>query len=76
MSEEVLVREFLKKDFLFSDDGKIGDEEPMLDKGILDSTGVLEFVAFLERTFAFTVQHNAAAFVRRKRLVDAAATGA
>ena len=88
MTEEMQVREFLKTNYLFSDDGKIGDEESLMDKGILDSTGVLEFVGFLEKTFGFTVQdeelvpenldsiRHAAAFVRRKRLGDAAATGA
>ena len=88
MTEEMQVREFLKTNYLFSEDGKIGDEDSLMDKGLLDSTGVLEFVAFLETTFGFTVQdedlvpenldsiRHAAAFVRRKRLGDAAATGA
>jgi len=87
MTEETLVREFLKKNYLFSDDGRIADEDSLMDKGILDSTGVLEFVGFLEKTFGLTVQdeelipdnldsiRHAAAFVRRKRSSGAAATG-
>lgn len=88
MSEELLVREFLKKNFLFSDDGQIGDEDSLMDKGILDSTGVLEFVAFLEQTFGFKVLdeelvpenldsiRHAATFARRKRVGGTAVAGA
>jgi len=87
MSEETMVREFLKKNFLFSDDGSLSDDDSLMDKGILDSTGVLEFVGFLETAFGLTIRdedlvpdnldsiRHAAAFVRRKRPGGAAAAG-
>jgi len=34
------------------------DDESMLNKGIMDSTGVLELVAFLESTFEITVEDD------------------
>ncbi|WP_277453043.1 hypothetical protein [Janibacter sp. DB-40] len=51
MSEEVAseVRGFILNNFLFGDVSKMpGDTESLLESGILDSTGVLELVEFLE----------------------------
>ena len=36
--------------------GSYGDDDSFLEKGILDSTGVLELVAFIEKTFAISVR--------------------
>ena len=50
------IRGFIADNFLFrSADEAPGDDESLLDSGIVDSTGVLELVAFLEDTFAITV---------------------
>lgn len=79
MNEETRIRQFLKQNFLFTDDGKIADEDSLMGKGVLDSTGVLELVGFLERTFGVTVEdeemvpenldsiRQAAEYVRRKQ---------
>ena len=34
----------------------LGDADPLLEKGILDSTGVLELVGFIEENFAISVE--------------------
>jgi acyl carrier protein len=34
---------------------ELGDDDSLLDKGIIDSTGVLELIGFIEQTFNFTV---------------------
>ena len=49
------VREFIVKNFLFGDAGRLEDATSLLDAGIIDSTGVLEIVAFLEEQFKITV---------------------
>ena len=41
------VKEFIVDNFLFGDGAKIADDTPLFEKGIIDSTGVLELVAFI-----------------------------
>ena len=51
------VREYVSGNFLFSDDGyPFPDDASFLEEGIVDSTGVLELVMFVEETFNVTVQ--------------------
>jgi acyl carrier protein len=46
------VRKFIEDNFLFREDRlAIGDADSLLDAGLIDSTGVLELVAFLEGEF-------------------------
>jgi acyl carrier protein len=53
------VRRFIGENFLFRDDGDaITHEQSLLDAGIIDSTGVLELVCFLETTFGIEVQDD------------------
>ncbi len=49
------VREFIAENFLFRTDAEISDSESLLEGGIIDSTGVLELIAFLEATFGISV---------------------
>ena len=50
------VRRFIGENFLFRDDGDaITDDQSLLEAGIIDSTGVLELVCFLETTFDIEV---------------------
>jgi acyl carrier protein len=41
-----------------SDDALLGSDDSLLDRGILDSTGVLELVAFLESRFGIKVSDD------------------
>jgi acyl carrier protein len=53
------VRRFIGENFLFRDDGDaIAHDQSLLDAGIIDSTGVLELVCFLETTFGIEVQDD------------------
>ena len=53
------VRRFISENFLFRDDGDaITHDASLLDAGIIDSTGVLELVSFLETTFGIEVQDD------------------
>ena len=38
------------------DEQELTDTDSLLDKGIIDSTGVLELVSFIEETFDFAVE--------------------
>jgi acyl carrier protein len=52
-----VIREFVVGNFLFGQNGQqLADDQSFLETGIIDSTGVLELVAFLEQQFSITVQ--------------------
>lgn len=56
MSIETLIRNHILENFLYSDDGGLlRDDESFLENGIVDSTGVVELVMFVEETFGFEV---------------------
>lgn len=46
------VRRFIVENYLFRDDEGLSDTDSFLAKGIIDSTGILELMLFLEGTFA------------------------
>ncbi len=50
------IREFIVENFLFGDDDGLHDNSSFLDEGIIDSTGILELVTFLEETFSIRVE--------------------
>jgi acyl carrier protein len=45
------VHEFVASNFLFGVDATLQDDASFLDSGVVDSTGVLELVMFLERKY-------------------------
>jgi acyl carrier protein len=50
------VRTFVADNFLFREDRvQLSDMESLLDAGLIDSTGVLELVAFVESQFRIQV---------------------
>lgn len=74
------VRQFILTSFLFTDDeSQLADHASLLEQGVMDSTGVLELVAFLESQFGIAVNDSElvpenldsveriVAFVERKR---------
>jgi len=52
------VKAYVVENFLFGDDSRIGPDTEFLENGILDSTGVLELVGFLEEKFGIRVEDN------------------
>jgi len=53
------VRRFIGENFLFRDPGEaVAPDGSLLDAGIIDSTGVLELVSFLETTFGIEVRDD------------------
>ncbi len=49
------LREFIIENFLFGEADGLKDETSFLDEGIIDSTGILEVVDFLEEEFGIEV---------------------
>lgn len=49
------VREYIVENFLFGDDDNLGNNDSFLEKGLLDSTGVLVLVDHLEETYGIEV---------------------
>jgi acyl carrier protein len=45
------LRQFVIDNFLFGHPGDLKDDGSFLENGIIDSTGVLELIAFLEERF-------------------------
>ncbi len=71
------IRTFLVDNYLFGHNERLKDEEPLLGN-VIDSTGVVEFVTFLQEHFAIIVEDdevttenldslkNAVAFIEKK----------
>jgi len=52
-----IVREFIIDSFLpFAEENPFEDEDSFMEKGIINSTGVLELLQFIEETFEITVE--------------------
>ncbi len=52
------LREFVQENFLFGEDATFANDESFLEQGIIDSTGVLELVTFLEEQFEIAVDDD------------------
>ncbi|HRH00216.1 MAG TPA: acyl carrier protein [Polyangiaceae bacterium] len=79
MSIQDEVRQFIVKNFYVADAAGLADDASLLDKGVIDSTGVLEVVAHLEEAYGIKVDDaellpenldsiaRIAAFVQKKK---------
>lgn len=52
------VRQFITANFYLPTGQKLGDGDSLLDSGLVDSTGVMELVVFIESTLGVTVQDS------------------
>ena len=53
------LRKFISDSFLFGNDEiEFTDVDSFLDTGIIDSTGILELVSYLEKEFGFSVEDD------------------
>lgn len=75
-----ILRGFVIENFLFGDEAMaLKDADSFLDTGVIDSTGILELITFLEDTFGLEVADeemvpqnldsidNVVQFIRRKQ---------
>lgn len=53
------IRQFIVENFLFGEeDGQLSNDASFLERGIIDSTGVLELVAFLEEKYRIKINDD------------------
>ncbi|MBU0621589.1 MAG: acyl carrier protein [Gammaproteobacteria bacterium] len=52
------VRAFITSNFYVADPATLSDDVSLLDRGIIDSTGVLEVIFFIEETFGIKVEDS------------------
>ena len=55
MSIEAKIRAYIAENFLFGEADQLAVTDSFLDKGIIDSTGILEIIMFLEEQFGIKV---------------------
>jgi len=58
MKYEPEIRRFIAEKYLFGDDQELKSEASLLDGGIIDSTGVLELISYLEEHFKIKVEDD------------------
>ena len=87
MQIEQQLRQFILKNFLYGQDTGLLRDTSLLEQGIVDSTGMLELIAFLEETYGLSIAdeelipenldsiHNLVAFVQRKKREGLAIAG-
>jgi len=52
------LRTYIVENFLFGDDKGLEDSTSFLDTGLIDSTGILEVINFLEENFSIKVKDD------------------
>jgi len=52
------IRDFIVENFLFGEDNGFTEETSFLESGMVDSTGILEIINFLEETYHIVVEDN------------------
>ena len=55
MEHVELIRSYIVDNFLFGDDNDLQGETSFLDNGIIDSTGIIELVSYVEKSFNINV---------------------
>jgi len=82
MSIQEKLRAFIVDNFLFGDDRGLEDDSSFLDGGFLDSTGIMQLIAYIEEAYAVTVEdeelvpenldsiNKVAAFLETKAIVN------
>ncbi len=74
------IKQFIKNNFLLGNDAALNDDDSFMGKGIVDSTGILEVVSFVEETFSIKIEdeellpdnldsiNNLVTFIKKKKL--------
>lgn len=50
------IKKFIKETFMYEDE--IKNDSSLLDNGVMDSTGAIELVLFLEETYGVTIEDD------------------
>lgn len=52
------LREFIVENFLFGQSFSFSDDDSFVKSGIIDSTGVVELISFVEQRYGITVEDD------------------
>jgi acyl carrier protein len=52
------VKDFLINNFIFDPSAQIGTEDSLMENGVVDSTGILEVIMWVEQTFGIHVEDS------------------
>ena len=55
MDRKTILMEYIKNDIMRNRNAKLSEEDDLLSSGILDSLGILQMVAFVDKTFGIQV---------------------
>ncbi len=78
------IREFIVENFLFGEGDQVSNDTNFFEKGIIDSTGILELVSYIEETYNLTIEdedlipenfsslNTVASFLQKKQFVNSA----
>ncbi len=58
MNAAETVRSFIVNQFLFGEDDGFKEDASFLETGLIDSMGIMELVAFLEKTFQIKIEDH------------------
>ncbi len=58
MTVETRVRDFITEWFYVSDPGSLSDDLSLIDSGLVDSTGMMDVIVFLETEYGFHVEDD------------------
>ena len=58
MSNIDTAREFIVENFLFGDGQQLQDDTSFMESGIIDSTGILELITFLEEKYEIKIEDD------------------
>ena len=58
MTIEEQVQTYIVENFMFGDEEDLETSQSLLESGVVDSTGVMELVLFVEETFGVKVDDN------------------
>jgi acyl carrier protein len=56
LSTEQELRSFIVENFLLAQEGSLSNDDSFLEKGIFDSTGILELVSFVEHKYSIELE--------------------
>jgi acyl carrier protein len=57
MDQRRVIRKYLMDNVLFtSDDSALGDQDALVEGGVLDSTGIFELIMFIEDEFGLSIE--------------------
>ena len=83
MDSEKILKEFISDNFLFGNGYDLSNETDLFEKGIIDSTGIIELISFIEETFKISIEddelvldnfsnlNNIKTFLQKKRSLKA-----